>query len=94
MKALMGTEGVYSDFHLKRTPREIQVEHVLRTHRLGSGAFGEVWKATMDEKVPGYPPFSVALKMLNEGATKKDALALLQEAHLMAQVDRLSKTFA
>jgi tRNA A-37 threonylcarbamoyl transferase component Bud32 len=56
--------------------------------RLGSGAFGDVWKAKLDESSSpgGRPGYLVAVKMVKEGAPESERLELLNEAALMAQL--------
>lgn len=64
-------------------PREIKRAAVKLVAKIGSGQFGEVWKATCDESADGgVPSYLVAVKTskdsVGEGATE-----LLQEAAVM-----------
>jgi serine/threonine protein kinase len=53
---------------------------------LGSGAFGEVWKAELDESsAGGVPGHLVAVKKVKLGAPESEREELLKEALLMAQ---------
>ncbi len=69
-----------------RVPREIKRSCVTTTTCIGEGAFGEVYKAILDESsiggVPGYP---VAVKT-SKSASGEGATELIQEAAVMAQV--------
>jgi hypothetical protein len=69
-----------------RTPREIKRSHVTSTEMIGEGAFGEVWKAVLDETAAGgVPGYMVAVKTSKE--TKGEgADEMLREATVMAQV--------
>ena len=89
IRELHGSDREYEAYTLQRTPREIPSNCIVRTIRIGGGAFGEVWRAILDEKQRDIPPYPVAVKMLNPGASRQDAIALLQEAHLMAQFDHV-----
>jgi proto-oncogene tyrosine-protein kinase Met len=54
--------------------------------KLGSGAFGEVWKAELDESsAGGVPGHLVAVKKVKAGAPESEREELLKEALLMAQ---------
>jgi hypothetical protein len=69
-----------------RTPREVKRTHVTMTELIGEGAFGEVWKAVLDEtSAGGVPGYMVAVKTSKE--TKGEgAEEMLREATVMAQV--------
>jgi serine/threonine protein kinase len=69
-----------------RTPREVKRSHVTMTDMIGEGAFGEVWKAVLDETAAGgVPGYMVAVKTSKE--TKGEgAEEMLREATVMAQV--------
>ena len=69
-----------------RTPREVKRTHVTMTEMIGEGAFGEVWKAVLDEtSAGGVPGYMVAVKTSKE--TKGEgAEEMLREATVMAQV--------
>ena len=68
-------------------PREIKRKHLTMISRIGSGAFGEVWKAVLDESpAGGVPGYMVAAKMLGEHAREEHAEEMLREATVMAQV--------
>ena len=69
-----------------QVPREIKRVCISLVAKIGSGQFGEVWKATCDESSSGgVPSYLVAVKTskdtVGEGATE-----LLQEAAVMALV--------
>jgi hypothetical protein len=70
----------------RKLPMVIRREDIRVFEALGSGAFGEVWKAELDLSsaggVSGYP---VAVKMVKEKASAKESAELLKEAALMAQ---------
>jgi hypothetical protein len=69
-----------------RAPREVKRTHVTMTEMIGEGAFGEVWKAVLDETAAGgVPGYMVAVKTSKE--TKGEgAEEMLREATVMAQV--------
>jgi hypothetical protein len=69
-----------------RTPREVKRTNVTMTEMIGEGAFGEVWKAVLDESsAGGVPGYMVAVKTSKE--TKGEgAEEMLREATVMAQV--------
>lgn len=68
-----------------KTPREILRENVMPLGLLGSGAFGDVHKALVDEsKVFTIPAYICAVKILKKVHERND---LLKEAALLAQFD-------
>lgn len=69
-------------------PREIPRKRLAMLGRLGNGAFGEVWKATLDEESSrGVPVHTVAAKTVLDPAKHPEATEeLLAEAAVMAQV--------
>merc|ERR1712232_53655 len=80
------SEGGEFDIALSQTPREIKRSHVEMVSKIGSGAFGEVWKAVLDESsVGGVPGYNIAVKT-SRGTTGEGADELLREAAVMAQV--------
>jgi serine/threonine protein kinase len=69
-----------------RIPREIKRSHVTMLTKLGVGAFGEVWKAFLDESSSGgVPGYMVAVKtcLVTGGEGEED---MVKEATVMAQV--------
>ena len=66
-------------------PRELKRSNIMRLEQLGKGAFGEVWKAMLEEPERGVPAYTVAVKTATEsnGEAAKD---LLNESIVMAQV--------
>jgi serine/threonine protein kinase len=72
-----------------REPREIKRSHVTLVTKIGNGAFGDVWKAFLDEsKAGGVPGYEVAVKTcIADGADGGDSEKdLLIEATIMASV--------
>lgn len=70
----------------QRVPREIKRDHITMTAVVGAGAFGEVWKAVLDEsKAGGVPGYMCAVKTSKE-AKGDGADELLREALVMAQL--------
>jgi serine/threonine protein kinase len=71
-----------------KIPREIRRRDLELIERIGQGAFGDVWKAILDEThTRGNPSFTVAVKTVSDPKvhiTGSDDL--LSEAALMAQV--------
>ena len=68
-----------------RIPREIKRSHVTPTQVVGSGAFGDVWKAVLDEsRSGGVPGYIVAVKT-SKDATGEGADEIRKEALVMAQ---------
>ena len=69
-----------------RLPREIKRANVTPTQVVGSGQFGEVWKAVLDERsAGGVPGYMVAVKTALDG-NGSGADDLRREALVMAQV--------
>jgi hypothetical protein len=69
-----------------KVPREIKRLHVTMIDVVGSGQFGEVWKAVLDESsTGGVPGYTVAVKTSKE-ATGEGADEMTKEALVMAQV--------
>jgi hypothetical protein len=71
-----------------RLPREIPRQCVTKSEKVGEGAFGEVFKAILDESKHGsggVPGYLVACKSVID-PTGDGAKDLLQEATIMAQV--------
>lgn len=71
-------------------PREIARRAITITIKLGSGAFGDVCKAILDERIDGtssdgIPPYPVAVKTVRETGGEA-AAELFREAALMQQV--------
>eukprot|EP00039_Didymoeca_costata_P015839 m.274414 g.274414 ORF g.274414 m.274414 type:complete len:1312 (-) comp16288_c1_seq5:53-3988(-) len=72
----------------EKVPREIKRKFVQKIDVLGKGAFGEVWKAMLDESPDGGPAgYLVAMKLVLEDKVSKEATDdLLREAGVMAQL--------
>jgi serine/threonine protein kinase len=69
-----------------RLPREVRRKDVILTTKLGAGAFGEVWKAVLDESSHGgVPGYTCAVKTCHE-QKGEGAQELLREATVMAQL--------
>jgi hypothetical protein len=69
-----------------RIPREIKRSHVCLLSSIGSGQFGEVWKAVLDETAAGgVPGYMVAVKTSHE-AHGDGADEITREALVMAQL--------
>ena len=70
------------------TPREIKRVHVTLIHAIGSGQFGQVHKALLDESPDGGPPeFIVAVKtVISAKLTPEATQELASEATVMVQV--------
>jgi hypothetical protein len=67
-------------------PREIPRQCIIKSEKIGEGAFGEVFKGVLDEhKHGGVPGYLVACKSVID-STGEGAKDLLQEATIMAQV--------
>jgi len=70
----------------QRVPREIKRSSITMTANIGAGAFGEVWKAVLDESsAGGVPGYSIAIKTSKEN-TGEGADEMIREAAVMAQV--------
>jgi hypothetical protein len=72
----------------RQLPSAISRDSISLISRLGSGAFGEVWKAELNESSSpgGRPGYLVAVKKVKRGAPACERLELLKEAALMAQL--------
>jgi len=70
-----------------KIPREIKRANITMIQIIGEGAFGEVWKAVLDESSTqgGVPGYQVAVKTSKE-AKGEGADEMLREATVMAQV--------
>lgn len=70
-----------------KIPREIKRANITMIQMIGEGAFGEVWKAVLDESQTqgGVPGYQVAVKTSKEGRGE-GAEEMLREATVMAQV--------
>jgi hypothetical protein len=78
--------GEDGDDSQSRVPREIKRSHLTMVQQIGEGAFGEVWRAVLDESSSGgVPGYSVAVKTSKE-AKGEGADEMLREATVMAQV--------
>jgi serine/threonine protein kinase len=71
-----------------KKPREIRRKALVLLERLGHGAFGEVWKALLDESATGgSPEYTVAAKTLIDQDASSDATSdFLIEATVMSQL--------
>lgn len=69
-----------------RYPREIKRSNVTTTQVVGAGAFGEVWKAVLDETGQGGVPGYLCAVKTSKDATGEGADELRGEALVMAQV--------
>ena len=67
-------------------PREIKRSHVVMLSKIGKGAFGEVWRAILDESaVGGVPGFLVAIKTCTVGGGDGE-VDMVKEATVMSLV--------
>jgi hypothetical protein len=85
----MLSSGLISEDQLeaRKTPREINRNDLNLLVRIGAGAFGEVWKAMLDEsKSRNIPEYTVAAKTVLDSVTGAGTLEMLSEAAVMAQV--------
>jgi serine/threonine protein kinase len=73
---------------LKITPRELKRAHLTLVEVVGSGQFGQVWKAMLDESPQGGPPaYMVAAKTVLDAKASPDATRELQdEAMVMVRL--------
>jgi serine/threonine protein kinase len=73
---------------LKTTPREVKRKYLTLVEVVGSGQFGQVWKAMLDESPQGGPPeYMVAAKTVLDAKESPDATRELQdEAMVMARL--------
>jgi serine/threonine protein kinase len=71
-----------------KTPREIKRDHLTLIETIGKGAFGAVWKCTLDETATGgTPSYLVAAKTVLDIDSKPEARdELVSEAIVMAQL--------
>jgi surface protein len=71
-----------------RKPRELKRSSVLLLEQVGSGAFGAVWKAVLDESAStGRPEYQVAAKTIKDADASPEATEdLMTEAAVMAQL--------
>ena len=77
------------DEHDTGVPRELKRKHVTMITKIGSGAFGEVWKAVLDESDSGgVPGYMVAAKTAKD-VDGEGADDLRKEATVMSQLEQL-----
>jgi serine/threonine protein kinase len=71
-----------------KMPREIKRDHLTLIETIGKGAFGAVWKCTLDEtSAGGTPSYLVAAKTVLDISSKPEARdELVSEAIVMAQL--------
>jgi len=76
------------DDNALKPPREIKRRHLVMIEKVGNGAFGEVWKALLDEGArTGTPEYMVAAKTVIDAANNAEGSAeLVAEAAVMMQV--------
>jgi serine/threonine protein kinase len=80
------SSGSTSAVMKRALPKAYSRECISMIDLLGSGAFGEVGKAELDESIfGGSPGYLVAVKQVKKGAPASARQALLKEAILMAQ---------
>jgi serine/threonine protein kinase len=88
--ALMVSWGVFEPEHVKvkMKPREIRRKDLTLVKVIGSGAFGEVYKAQLDESFTrSTPEYTVAAKTVLDAKTSPEATReMLAEAGVMAAV--------
>jgi surface protein len=79
---------VDGQFNSDRKPRELKRSSIVLLEQVGSGAFGAVWKAMLDESAStGSPEYQVAAKtVLNADASQEATEDLMTEAAVMAQL--------
>lgn len=81
----MRDEGSLPAAQLSDKPREVSRRCVTLLEELGSGQFGEVCKASVDEvATTGVPAYLAAAKTLKAGASTADKNELMEEAAIMA----------
>ena len=69
-----------------KTPRELKRSNLILVKKIGSGAFGEVHKGTLDEsRDGGVPEYDVAVKTALEAG--EGTQEFVREAAIMAQVE-------
>ncbi|MAS44341.1 MAG: hypothetical protein CML43_14650 [Rhodobacteraceae bacterium] len=74
-----------------KVPRELPRENIRMVETIGSGNFGEVWRARLDEKLRNILPYTVAAKVNKSTGDPQKRLAarhaLLVEALIMQQFE-------
>jgi hypothetical protein len=79
-------DDTFLDANQVVVPREVKRSHVTMIGKIGSGAFGDIWKAMLDESASGgVPGYMVAVKIIKKG-TGEGADDLHKEASVMAQL--------
>jgi surface protein len=81
--------GIIMDGQLisEMKPRELKRSNVVLLEQVGSGSFGAVWKAMLDEShATRRPEYLVAAKTVLEGAPAEARADLMTEAAAMAQL--------
>eukprot|EP00051_Salpingoeca_urceolata_P001714 m.43425 g.43425 ORF g.43425 m.43425 type:complete len:1401 (-) comp11636_c0_seq3:170-4372(-) len=82
----MRQEGLLRDEAEKKVPREMRRGQIKMLEKLGAGAFGDVFKGTVDEQAAtGVPEYIAAIKTLKDDPSGQEKLELMREAALMAQ---------
>jgi serine/threonine protein kinase len=86
-KLLANGTFAHGQLSSKCTPRELKRSAVVLLEQIGSGAFGSVWKATLDESTAtGIPEYQVAAKIVLDDASSEAKASLTTEAAVMAQL--------
>jgi serine/threonine protein kinase len=71
----------------RRLPPKLSRANITLISKLGNGAFGDVWKAELDEfSESGRPGYLVAVKMVQQGAPEIERLELMKEAAIMSHL--------
>ena len=90
--ALLVSMGLIEEEHVKKPayPREIRRKDLMLNKVVGSGAFGEVYMATLDEMFTrSTPEYKVAAKTILDSNTATEATKeFLAEAGVMASIGK------
>jgi hypothetical protein len=79
--ATLQAKGLITDSNGRVVPREIRRSRIKTLDEIGQGAFGAIFKASLDESAEnGVPAYQVAVKMLKHDPNSMEKKEFMREA--------------